>query len=304
MIDQLYRLPKGKIKEIIRMGGPFVVRKMNIEKKRMEKFSESLRIVPPSHLSPQSLKVNFLTGSRFWFQTIFCMYSLQKHCPEAIQFVVFDDGSFTDALVEQMKIQVPGIKIHRSSDIELKLKTLLPESEFPYLNHKRKVYPHIKKLIDIHAGNSGWNLVADSDMLFLRNPEFLLTWFKNPVSPFYISDKINAYGFPLEKMDKVSGKKTPEKVNVGLVALKSETINWHDVERWARELEEGTLGSYYLEQALTAMILAGQNSVIGPESDYIVMPTSMQVQSGTGVLHHFVDSSKPDYFIHSWKKFF
>lgn len=302
LINKLYRKPKGKIKDIFHLGGPFVYLQMKSGMKEMEVASKSLKVVMPEPLTNQSPSVCFLTGSRFWFQTIFCLYSLQKVTPFAIRFQIFDDGSITDELEGIMKQQVPGIVVHRKSEIDDLLREILPESKYPYLNHKRKVYPHIKKLIDVHAGNHGWRIVADSDMLFLKTPTVLLDWLGKPDKPFYILDKFNSYGFSNERINSVLNGQIPDRVNVGLIGLKSEKIDWDLMEKWASELERNTFSSYYLEQTLSAMLLYCEDCVIGPDSEYIVMPTHEEVINKIGTLHHYVDTSKPDYFIHAWKK--
>lgn len=302
VVDSVYRKPRSQFREIMHLGGPINWLRMKAGINQMQQASLNLTVTAPGDLTPDSPAIHFLTGKKFWFQTIFCMVSLQKVSPVAIRFHVHDDGSFDDSLEKVIHLQVPGVVIHRKSDTDERLRKVLPESKYTYLNHKRKVYPHIRKLLDVHAGSTGYKVVADSDMLFFRTPVLLFDWLKNPDRPFYIPDKLNSYGFTSERIFSVLGQRIPEKVNVGLIGLDSGSIDWDQMERWATELERGTLGSYFLEQTLTAMYLAGKSCVIGPEADYIVMPTHKQVKQTEGVLHHYVDTSKPDYFIYAWKK--
>lgn len=302
VVDSVYRKPRSQFREIMHLGGPVTWLRMKAGYTLMEQASLSLRVDPPTGLTSDSPAIHFLTGKNFWFQTIFCMVSLQKVSPVAIRFHVHDDETFDPFLEKLIQSQVPGVVIHRKSETDERLRKVLPESKYPYLNHKRKVYPHIRKLLDVHAGSTGYKVVADSDMLFFRTPTLLFDWLKQPDRPFYISDKLNSYGFTGERIFSVLGQRIPEKVNVGLIGLDSGDIDWDRMERWSFELERGTLGSYYLEQTLTAMYLAGKSCVIGPETDYIVMPTHRQVKQTEGVMHHYVDISKPDYFIHAWKK--
>jgi hypothetical protein len=56
-----------------------------------------------------------------------------------------------------------------------------------------------------------------------------------------------------------------------------------------------------LEQALTAMLIGRRQAVCLSEERYKVMPSSAEVDQKIGVLHHYVDLSKRDYFQKAWK---
>lgn len=256
-----------------------------------------------SHIAP--LEVHFLTGKKYWYQTIFCMYSLQKTTQLEFEFHLYDDGTFDETLIEQMKRQASRVRIHTIDKIEARLLKALPPNEFPFLWHKRKVYPHIRKLTDVHAGATGWKMVMDSDMLFFQFPFTVLeSWLLNPEANFYIEDVVTSYGYSAELMENLSGAPIPEKINVGIIGLKSEDINWAKVEAWGSELEKREGTSYYLEQALTAMLIGQQPATIGHrEEGFIVMPSKEEVLGKEGVVHHYVDLSKEWYFKKAWRYF-
>lgn len=300
IINFLYRNPRSRLKQIKRMGGWYNVQAIDRSRKEMEKVAEKL-VCP--QISPESpnLEIWFLTGKKFWYQTIFCIKSLIESSQQDFLIHISDDGSLDTALILKMQAQVPFIHIHTKEEIEERLEQAIPRSVFPYLWHKRAVYPHIKKLTDIHAGSTGWKLVLDSDMLFFRRPDLMIQWLQNPDRPFHIFDTQNAYGYSFALMEELAGVPIPEKLNVGMIGLQSESIDWRQLENWAQTLEtrEGT--SYYLEQALSAMLVAQQPSVCtGLADDYIVMPSKDQVLNKHGILHHYVDISKAWYFKNAW----
>lgn len=299
-INILYRHPKGKIRQIQRQGGLWNTWQINRARKEMERAAQTLR-VPAGGTGMEPLDVHFLTGKKYWYQTVFCMYSLQKTTDTPFQFHLYDDGSFDEALIRQVQTQAPGTIVHTIDAIEARLKLAIPETKFPFLWHKRRVYPHIKKLTDVHAGSTGWKLVMDSDMLFFKRPQAVTDWLSIPKAPLFILDTQNAYGYSFELMENLAGSKIRERVNVGVIGLQSQDINWKKMEKWGSELEKREGGSYYLEQALTAMLIGQQPAHIGPQNDYIVMPTKEQVFSREGVLHHYVDLSKEWYFKKAWK---
>ena len=43
---------------------------------------------------PALPEVHFLTGKRFWYQTAFCLHTLQVHSGRVFRAVFHDDGSF------------------------------------------------------------------------------------------------------------------------------------------------------------------------------------------------------------------
>ncbi|RZL50485.1 MAG: glycosyl transferase [Pedobacter sp.] len=301
LVNTFYRHPKSKIALWKSFGGYFEYRSMLRSEQEMIEASKTLHVKKPINDGKQ-LEVSFLTGQKYWHQTIFCAYSLQKHCEHPILFNLYDDGSFTPELITTYKTQIPNSRFVTVEEIEQKLNLLLPKVRYPYLNHKREVYKHIRKLIDIHIGNKGWQLVLDSDMLFWKMPNQLINWLKEPKTPFYISDINNAYGFPIDTMEDLIDSSIPDKVNVGIIGLKSEGINFDKLELWAKDLESKHGTSYYLEQALSALLIGENHCEIGNSQEYIVYPNDQQILKKQGTLHHYVDLSKKKYLTDAWKQ--
>ncbi len=249
------------------------------------------------------LPIYFLTGKKFIYQTMFCTYSLVKHSKEPFQFIFVDDGSFDDEDIAYLKVKMPGVKLVLKEEIAQNLNQFLPVEKFPFLHHKRKVYPHIKKLTDIHTlQDYPYKIVLDSDMLFWEEPLEIIEWLKSPVNSIYMLDCEESYGYSKELMFELCGREIPELMNVGAIGFKSDLINWENLEKWGSTLEQNEGTSYYLEQALTAMLISGQQSKILSRKDYIVNPSPEQIKNSVGKLHHYVDLSKEGYFKTAWKK--
>jgi hypothetical protein len=299
-INEIYRYPKSNWKKIQRFGGIVNYKRMISGQKLMEKASNDL---PEITSYPDGLPIYFLTGKKFIYQTLFCAYSLIKNSKETFQFILVDDGSFDDTDVAYLELKMPSVKLVLKDEIEKQLERVLPAKDFPFLHLKRKVYPHIKKLTDIHTlTDNRYKLVLDSDMLFWQEPLAITNWLKNQNSPIYMLDCEESYGYSNSLMQQLCGNKIPSLMNVGAIGFSSDLINWEDLEIWASTLEEKEGKSYYLEQALTAMLIAGQPSTILENTDYIVNPTRRKIENPTGILHHYVDLSKEGYFKTAWKK--
>lgn len=300
LVNFCYRYPKSELKKYRRFGGYRVYRKMQTGKKLMRKAA---CLLPAVQSYADGLPVYFLTGENFLYQTLFCIRSLTLAGDTKFRFTLVDDGSFSDAILKQIQIQLPYAEVITAREISENINKHLPEPAFPNIHRKRKVYPHLKKLTDIHTlPGERWKLVLDSDMLFWKEPAELINWLKNPTSPLVLKDCAQSYGYDTCLMQAVSGVEIKPLLNVGAVGLDSQTISWHDLEKWIAELEKAAGASYYLEQALTAMLVGGSALTMLPGSDYIVCPSDAEMLNKTGILHHYVDTSKKGYFIYLWKE--
>lgn len=264
----------------------------------MAKMSQNLT---PVQNYDDGLPVHFLTGKNYLYQTLFCIHSLTKVASEKFKFILVDDGSFDKAMIAQIEKQLPGSKIVTKKNIANNLDKYLPESTYPCLRQKRKIYPHLKKLTDIHTiPGDNWKLVMDSDMLFWKRPMEVISWYKNPTQPVYMLDCTESYGYSKQLMQELSGNPIPDLLNVGIIGQKSADIDWIKLENWIKTLEEKEGTSYYLEQALTAMLIGNKKSIILNADLYKVNPVI--INDSTPVLHHYVDLSKKIYYTKAWKK--
>ncbi len=161
----------------------------------------------------------------------------------------------------------------------------------------------MKKILDVHAGGTGWNLFMDADLLFFQRPDFLLDWWDDPSQPLTSVDAEYAYGYPLELLEELAGAKVRPLINTGLSGHRSDAIDWDKMEYWCRTLIERAGTHYYQEQALVALHVAGQECAVLPSDDYITLPVLPEALECKAVMHHYVAGSKPWYFRHNWKRF-
>lgn len=300
IVNILYRYPKSDLLKYKRFGGYLNYRRMMANCKLMQKASLNLTPIASHN---DGLSVYFLTGKKYLYQTLFCIKSLSIVTRSKFKFILVDDGSFDSALITQVSHQLPGAEVILKPQIELNLQNKLPEQQYPNLYDKRKVYPHIKKLTDIHSiPNNEWKLVLDADMMFWADPVEIINWLQNPTQPLYMLDCVQSYGYSIKLMEELCGLKVPELLNVGVIGLHSSSINWQSIENWMKALEETEGASYYLEQALTAMLIGESQAYVLPSNDYIVNPDVDTINHKKGILHHYVDLSKEGYFKKAWKK--
>lgn len=298
---KLWYQPIGRLRDSIRNGGPFVERETERQRLLMV---EATRMLPPLPQPAGAPKVtlHLLTGARFLYQAAFCLHSFARQTGANLEAHIYDDGSFDDRLHAQLTQLGSAAVFHPIDETLAKLDALLPTSRFPVLRERWRNYPNIRKLIDPHLGSSGWKLVIDSDLLFFRRPDFILDWCAAPNRPLHAVDCEESYGYSRPLMEKLAGAPIPPLVNVGLCGLRSETIDWTELEAWCAELITKEKTSYYLEQALVAMLVARQHPcAIAPAADYVTKPDCAEGTHPTAVMHHYVAESKRWYYRHGWR---
>lgn len=293
-----YHQPRAWVARCRREGGPW--EQWLDRRGRLAMISAADRLAPLPPAPASAPEVYLLTGRRFWYQSAFCVHSLSAQSGP-IRPVFVDDGSFDPALAAEAQRIFPGSQIEWSHEIEHRLDAVLPTKKFPSLRTQRRTYIHLRKLTDVHAGQDGWRLVLDSDMLFFRRPDSLLTWLAAPDRPIHMIDVHNAYGYPIPTLGNLGGRAVPECVNVGVCGLKSDAIDWDKLEHWTARLLTLHGSSYYLEQALVALLLADATPLRLPRADYLLLPDLTECRTPTAALHHYVDLSKRGYFRYAWR---
>ena len=282
-------------------GGPFAQRETARHQERMLAAAARIKLPPPAN-NAKPLEVHFLTGARFWFQTVFCAASLAHHSGERLACHMHDDGSIDAPLAGHLRDTLgTDTVIHSQAEVASRLDELMPESRFPHLRERHRNYPNIRKLIDPHLGSSGWKCVLDSDMLFFRRPAFLSDWMRTPSKPCHMVDCGTSYGYPVGQLSDLCGAHVSERVNVGICGLNSSALDWEMIEHWCARLHETHGTSYYLEQAIVAMLVAGGDNSVAPASDYVCLPSRSEVEAPSAVMHHYVAGAKRWYFRNGWR---
>jgi hypothetical protein len=297
---QLFHRPVGLVRTSFAEGGPWEQRRTECGRQEMIAAAHTLPILS-SPTVDHGWRVAFLSGERFWYQSLFCFVSLQMQVPARITPVIFDDGTLTDETRRYIRRVVSWVTFQSFEAIEDRIERLLPSASFPFLRARRSGFPLLRKLTDIHLGAPDWTLFMDSDMLFFRRPDALIEWFSHP-RPIFMQDIGTWYGYSAELMKELARVPVPEGVNSGLYALYGPSIDWEQVEYWCRSQLERQGPHYFQEQALTALILGRSNATPLAKADYIVMPNLEEGYAPSAVLHHYVAASKRSYFQHGWRR--
>ncbi len=301
VLYQVYHAPLGAVRNSIAAGGPVEQWRTANGRRAMERAARTL---PPPSASETSavVEVHVLTGRRFWYQTAFCLWTFAQTSRRRVTPVVIDDGSLSPAHFAAIARLFPTAQLVSETATLERLDRVLPATRFPTLRARRLVFPLLRKLVDVHAGLTGWRLFLDSDMLFFRQPALLLRWLDHPEVPLRATDVENAYGYPLSLLSELAECAVDEKVNTGILGLRGEAIDWARMEYWCRALIERAGTHYYQEQALVALLLAGQPHIAAPIEEYVTLPQPPEADACRAVMHHYVAGSKRCYFQRNWRR--
>jgi hypothetical protein len=214
--------------------------------------------------------------------------------------VIYDDGSLTADFRAPLARLFPTARFVGRDETVARLDAHLPAARFPALRERWLNYPNLRKLTDPHLGSTGWKLVLDSDLLFFHRPGFLLDWLDAPTQPLHAVDCETSYGYSRPLMNELAGAPVADLVNVGLTGLNSSGLDWERLEHWCATLIVREQTSYYLEQALIAMLVAGRPCAIAPAADYVTLPEPPEATACRAVMHHYVAHSKRWYFQRNW----
>jgi hypothetical protein len=296
----LYHAPLGVVRDSVAAGGPLEQWRTRRGQSAMEQAARRLPVLAPVGGPP--LELHLLTGRRFWYQTAFCLWTLARHANRPLAPVIYDDGSLTAEYQDPLSRLFPTVRFVLRAETVGRLDEHLPAGRFPALRERWLNYPNIRKLTDPHVGGKNWKLVLDSDLLFFRRPEFLLAWADAPAGPLHAVDCETSYGYDRAHMDRLAGAPVADLVNVGLTGLEGGGLDWEKLEHWTRELQQREGTSYYLEQALIAMLVAGRQCAVAPAADYVTLPLPPEARDCRAVMHHYVAGSKRWYFRDNWRR--
>ena len=301
----IWHKPVGAVKRSIREGGP--VEQWITEKGRREMEAAAgslgLSLSKSGGSEGKPLELHMVVGKRFWYMAAFALVSLKKHLSSPVRVHFYSDGTLT-AEQEKALRQLPvEAGFHGTEEIMAKVERCLPRKKYPTLRERFDNYPNIRKLISPHVGSRGAKIVLDADVLFFGRPDELCKWLAKPEGVLCATDITESYGYSRALLENLAGGRLPEKVNVGVTGLNSEKIDFDQLEKWCAELHAKAGTSYYLEQALIAMMCVKHGCDQLAEKRYITYPNEAETKERAGAMQHYVDLSKKQYFRELWRDF-
>ena len=299
----IYRKPKNELQRIHRWG-PRAYFRIEAWKRDMEEAAKGLPILAAQGADgkEQSVEIWFLTGKRFWYQTAFCAWTLQRHSKHQIRPIILDDGTLNEDDIAHLRRLFPNLKVDSKESCDAKFHDRFPVNCYPNIRFWRNKQLLFRKLTDIHGNSDERRLFLDSDMLFFREPKELDDWIEADQGCNLVQkDCWESYGYSRELTERLCGQSLPEAVNIGIFSLHGSSVDWDQVEVWMGEMIKVEGYRYNITQCTTAMIMADLPLRILKAEDYKVWPKQPPTPRSPSVLEHYVADSKPGYFEDSWK---
>jgi len=312
VIYHLYHRPNGSLKKCLREGGPIEQWRTESGRKEMEAAAYKLRAPVISRQVPANsagegiekpLEIHMLVGTKYWYMAAYAVVSLQRQVGRRVHVHFYNDGSLEQTQREKLGTLAPFVSFQECATIDERIEHFLPEVRFPFIRERLRNYPNLKKLVHPHLGSSGFKLLIDADVLFFQLPTELLHWNDNPSGVLCATDVVESYGYSRSLMEGLANAPVPANINVGITGLQSESLDWEQLEHWCGELITLENTNYYLEQALIAMLCAKRSFTQLNRMRYLTGPSDGQVASREGVMQHYVDLSKKEYYRSAWRQF-
>ncbi len=298
IVYHLFHKPLNKLKKIIKTG---VFNYLKTEKSRKEMYQKSWAINKVKLTNNKAHGFHILTGKDYLDETIWLLKSLTSFCYD-FPITIYDDGTLNSTSISKLTKIYEGIKLIPRAEIEFRLEKNLPLKDFPTLRTHRLAYPHLKKLTDIHSVNPGWKLVLDSDQLFFNKPNELIEWLTTPRSILSLKEKTTTYGYDSKILSAITGKDLIENINVGVIGINSEMINWIKLEEITKYLLNNHGSRYCLEQGLSAIVASLNIHEFLPDSLYQVNPDQVPELGERIIMQHYISESKKLYYQEAWRK--
>jgi hypothetical protein len=258
-------------------------------------------LTPPPAPLGEPIALHYLTGKRYFPLTTIALLSAQNHLGRPIRPMLYDDGSLDDETVAAFRRFFPLTRVFLKEELAAALDRTLPEARFPFLRRIRLGYIHLRKLTDVGVTSPSWNVVSDSDVFIFRRPDALLAA-ADSRHACHMVDCMTSYGTPTPFLDELAGTPLHPRVNVGLCHFDAAAIDWDYVEHCAAAILGRHGFSYYLEQALTAILLARAGAEPLDPENYLVYPKPEQARAPSQIALHYVDRSYLSLYRHGWRR--
>lgn len=276
--------------------------KMYTGEQQMKKAA--ITLTPVKLLNNYILEVSYLTGAKYWHQTVFCAHSLAYILQGQVKVNIYSDGTLSAIHRKVLNSVLPGINLINPVQIHKNLEQFLPECDFPKLRSLRDTNPFFRKLIDMRL-NDKYIIQLDSDMLFFNTPHELIKAY-NTGNYYFMQDKIKSsfYVLPENTISKYLNIPIKEKINSGILAYNSADIDWIFVEKTCSYLLQHTSSIHppMFEQTLNAIIISQLKGNALNQYYNILYDGENNQLDDIDIVRHYIFKAKLPYFTKEWKK--
>jgi hypothetical protein len=227
-------------------------------------FSGVLRTPPIRVRSSADTTIYCAVGEDGCRQFILAAKSFLRYCPD-VAVAVQSDGSLTDACTDEILEHIPGAVVYSKADMmqtihagaTSRVQALMPGFD-RYEAHTPSRIVYLKFLNVVYRFAGRKVILIDSDILFLRRPDFIIDWALGPYTADFYGEGSNAKagdfhaaGFEFTSLDVANFSSG----TIGVGGTVSNEV-LEDAFGRIRAYDPGLLDGWEIEQALWAIVLA------------------------------------------------
>ena len=270
-------------------------------------LKSKLQFIQAPQFPDIDIDITFMTGEKYWHQTVLCALSLVHVIEHVPHFTIYDDGTLNLERIQLLKRLFPQTCIITKAQAEANLEPVLPKTSYPALWTARTRFVQMRKLIDINILSPG-KLYLDSDMIFWQYPSELIEFYNNKKAFFMVQNNVPEFwGFICDttKIFASTGIQPIPHFNAGIFFLGKTEIDWDLVESWTKSLMDipEQHNPITLEQTLLALIFAQIKNAIGlPDAYYVASDDNFPQHF---ILTHYINNQmKLKYMNREWYRWF
>lgn len=259
------------------------------------------QLKPISLESNSNINVVMFCGKREFYEGIASLYSFYKLSSKKYSLFWFDDGTLTEVKVNALKCIFPNSTIIRSSKADKEVTDWLSSNNLSALLQLRRELIFGRRLTDIFYYLNGKSvLLLDSDVLFLRRPDFLLynleKFESNAICNWlYNLDIRQSYCTSVSNINKLITGHIVKKFNTGLFFFEAKISDLFYLEKVNKSglmIED----LYYWEQTLFAILATKHKAKPLPENYDVHFRHSGKDKSPNNVICRHYCSDSRSYF--------
>lgn len=210
-------------------------------------------------LSDPSVSVHLLVSSKTWHAGLLAAISFEFFTGRRWNLFIHEDGSVDQKARQRIERVLPGVRfIPRKESEEITRKAL---ADYPACWTHRAKHNLFLKFFDIPLFAPEERFVfLDSDVLFFKKPEEILTWVDEGREDFfYNEDTKEKYCIPRHEIQKELGIELWPRFNSGLMLVPKKSLSLRLAEQLLLTFETKAHHPQFFEQTLYALMASAWN---------------------------------------------
>ncbi len=232
---------------------PPAIRELWIKFCRQTFAEKAIRSPQPQPAFDGPASLHMVVSSHTWKMGVLAMRSFEFHTGMRWRPFIHEDGSLTDAMVEELAALQPDATIVRRKEADARMSEAL--KAWPICRENRHKHNWFLKYFDTYflAPHEQY-FVVDSDIVFFRKPGLILDWLEQRKDTLhFMEDTRETYNCPREELEAAMGFDFWRSVNSGICLMRKQAVDLDLVERFLSRFAGASRHFQFLEQTLFAL---------------------------------------------------